>query len=240
MTGLESTAASLAEVFRKADALQVPLDQRLAFCSGEQRKLLPGLESASDDLVVQIDKRRAGAVAPAVGDKLPEFQLADSEGRQVSLGSYLERGPLVVSFNRGPWCNYCGLELQALARAYPFITAAGGDVVSIVPELQSQARALQAKHELPFGVLIDRDLLYAVSLGLVFWVGAKIKDVFGELGVDLSQFQGNDGWFLPIPATLVVGRDGRVLARFVDPDFRNRMNTEDVLAAVSDAGRSSR
>ncbi len=38
---------------------------------------------------------------------------------------------------------------------------------------------------------------------------------------------------LPIPATLVVGGgDGRVRARFVDPDFRHRMRMEDILQAV--------
>jgi peroxiredoxin len=39
---------------------------------------------------------------------------------------------------------------------------------------------------------------------------------------------------LPIPATLVVGRDGRVKARFVDPDFRHRLRMEDILRAVKD------
>jgi hypothetical protein len=68
-------------------------------------------------------------------------------------------------------------------------------------------------------VLTDMDLGYALSLGLVFWVGQKIMDMYRGFGIDLAQFQGNGGWFLPIPATLVVGRDGRVKARFVDPDF---------------------
>jgi hypothetical protein len=40
---------------------------------------------------------------------------------------------------------------------------------------------------------------------------------------------------LPIPATLIVGQDGRVKARFVDPDFRHRMATEDILSAVGGA-----
>jgi hypothetical protein len=40
-------------------------------------------------------------------------------------------------------------------------------------------------------------------------------------------------WFLPIPATLVIGRDGLVKARFVDPDFRHRMGIEDFLGATS-------
>jgi peroxiredoxin len=37
---------------------------------------------------------------------------------------------------------------------------------------------------------------------------------------------------VPIPATFVVGKDGRILARYVDPDFRNRMDIEDIIAAL--------
>ncbi len=41
---------------------------------------------------------------------------------------------------------------------------------------------------------------------------------------------------LPIPATFVVGTDGRVAARFVDPDYRRRMAIEDMLDALKSAG----
>ena len=37
---------------------------------------------------------------------------------------------------------------------------------------------------------------------------------------------------VPVPATFVVGRDGRVKARFVDPDYRKRMTIESMLAAL--------
>ena len=37
---------------------------------------------------------------------------------------------------------------------------------------------------------------------------------------------------LPIPATFVVGQDGHIKARFVDPDYRNRMAIEDLIAAL--------
>jgi peroxiredoxin len=37
---------------------------------------------------------------------------------------------------------------------------------------------------------------------------------------------------LPIPATFVLGRDGTILARFVDPDFRKRMEPADILKAL--------
>jgi hypothetical protein len=49
---------------------------------------------------------------------------------------------------------------------------------------------------------------------------------------DLPAYQGNDSWMLPIPATFVVGQDGCVKARFIDPDYRKRMAIEDLLAAL--------
>src|SRR5262245_59727318 len=86
-------------------------------------------------------------------------------------------------------------------------------------------------------VLTDMDLGFALSLGLVFWVCQKVMDMYRGFGIDLAQFQGNGGWFLPIPVTLVVGYDGRVKARFVDPDFRHRMGTEDIVEAVREASQ---
>jgi peroxiredoxin len=199
----------------------------------ESRRLLPDLETTYDQLVKRIAANGADELVPAIGEVLPNFLMTDSKGHLVDLAALLAKGPLVVSFNRGPWCDYCGLELHALARAYPGIVAAGGEVVSVVPETAHYARRLQEVRGLPFTVLTDLDLAYALSLGLVFWVGDKIKEMYGQFGIDLAQFQGNGGWLLPIPATLVVGQDGRVKARFVDPDFRHRMDIEDIFQALA-------
>jgi peroxiredoxin len=40
---------------------------------------------------------------------------------------------------------------------------------------------------------------------------------------------------LPIPATFIVGRDGIVRERFVDPDFRRRAAVEELIAALKAA-----
>jgi peroxiredoxin len=37
---------------------------------------------------------------------------------------------------------------------------------------------------------------------------------------------------LPIPATFVVGRDGYIKARFMDPDYRRPTAIADMLAAL--------
>jgi peroxiredoxin len=237
LTPAKSLEEALQEAFEKADSLKEPLEGRLKFYLGQSRELLPELEATYDQLVQRIAANQADKYVPAVGEMLPDFSMTDSEGNLVDLASLIAKGPLAISFNRGHWCDYCGLELHALARAYPNIVAAGGDAVSIVPETAHYARNLQKVREVPFRVLTDLDLGYALSLGLVFWLGEKLKEMYRGFGIDLARFQGNGGWFLPIPATLVVGRDGRVKVRFVDPDFRHRMNMEDVMRAVrEDAG----
>jgi peroxiredoxin len=52
-------------------------------------------------------------------------------------------------------------------------------------------------------------------------------------GRDVPKYQGNESWVVPVPTTFVVGKDGRVKARFVDPDYRKRMAIEDLLDALS-------
>jgi peroxiredoxin len=72
---------------------------------------------------------------------------------------------------------------------------------------------------------------YALSLNLAIWLGAEMQKMMAGRQ-DLPAFQGNSSWMLPIPATFVVGRDGIIRARFVDPDYRKRMAVDDLLKAL--------
>lgn len=59
----------------------------------------------------------------------------------------------------------------------------------------------------------------------------------GEAGVNLPEYQGNESWMIPIPATFVVDTDGLIKARHVDPDYRKRMAIEDMIAALQSSHR---
>jgi peroxiredoxin len=59
-----------------------------------------------------------------------------------------------------------------------------------------------------------------------------MREFMSDAGLDLAEYQGNESWMVPVPATFVVGRDGRLKARFVDPDYRKRMTIENMLAAL--------
>ena len=89
----------------------------------------------------------------------------------------------------------------------------------------------RSQSNVPFPILTDMDNGYALSLNLTIWVGAEMQKMM-EGRQDLPAFQGNSSWMLPIPATFVVGRDGRIKARFLDPDYRKRMTIADMLTAL--------
>jgi peroxiredoxin len=159
--------------------------------------------------------------------------LPDEAERLVTLNSLISLGPLVVMFYRGHWCPYCRLNVSAVIKAQDCIAALGGQIVAIMPETQKYTRQFKSDSAAPFPVLTDLDNGYALSLNLAIWVGAEIQRLLSYL--DISHFQGGNDWMLPIPATFVVGREGLVKARFVDPDFRNRMEIDDLVAAVRSA-----
>lgn len=228
-------ARELSEVWEAADRLEAPLNERLAFYAEAARKLRPELAAAMDRFVDGLKQANAGSDALKIGDEMPSFLLPDQEGRFVSLSTLLETGPLVVSFNRGHWCPYCRLELSALAQAEPMLFAAGARIVSIVPEKAEHSEKLHQILNLPFSVLTDIDLEYTRQMGLSIGVNEQVKALYLESGIDLPWFQGTQGWYLPIPATVVVGQAGIIRASYVDPDFKRRMPVSDISDSVADS-----
>ena len=105
-------------------------------------------------------------------------------------------------------------------------------MVAIIPDREQFAAEMRSDARATFPILSDLDNGYAMSLNLAIWVGSEMEDYIRARGHELPRFQGNDSWMLPIPATFVVSRDGRVAARFVDPDYRKRAAIEDLIDAV--------
>jgi peroxiredoxin len=48
----------------------------------------------------------------------------------------------------------------------------------------------------------------------------------------LPGINGDESWELPVPATYVIDRDRRVALAFIDIDYRNRLDPEDILAVL--------
>jgi peroxiredoxin len=219
------------DAFRRVRDLDAALQEQLRSVADTVRKERPTFAAAVDRLVVRLRQYGAGQSAPRIGEPLPSFILPDETAQMLSLDELLNRGPVSVTFHRGHWCPYCRININALAEAHKELSAAGGQIVAIMPDRQKFIAELKSQSNVPFPILTDTDNGYALSLNLAIWVGAEIQKMMAGRR-DLPAFQGNHSWMLPIPATFVVGRDGLIKARFIDPDYRNRMMVSDMLAAM--------
>jgi len=215
--------------------MDAPLNERLAAYAERLRELSFPFTEAYDDLVGRLLAGEIGTAAPMPGEPMPSFILPAQSGALVSLEELLAKGPVVISFNRGHWCPFCRIELKTIAAHHSEIAAHGAVAVSIMPDRQTFVGELRSETWDMLPILTDIDNGYALSLGLVMWLGERVKELMRGRGYHLETFQGNDGWFVPLPATFVVGGDGLVIARFVDPDFRRRMELDDILAALGRA-----
>jgi peroxiredoxin len=222
---------NLDDAFKRVRDLDVSLREQLNTFAETVRRSRPEFAVAVDRLVNRLHQYGAGESAPQIGQPMPPFLLPDEAARMVSLTELLNRGPVAVTFQRGHWCPYCRININALVQAYKELTACAGQIVAIMPDRQEFAAELKLQSNVPFPILTDTDNGYALSLNLAIWVGTEMQKMM-EDRLDLPTFQGNSSWILPIPATFVVGRDGLIKARFIDPDCRKRMTIADMIAAM--------
>ena len=221
-------AATLDEICQ----LDAPLWRRLELFVEKQREWKTPFLPAGERLVDRLKSGDFGHSAPQVGETMPGFELPDQSGRMRNLDELVSGGPLVMSLNRGHWCPFCRIELAALADAHRDFDALGAKIVSIMPDRQQFVGRLPADIRRRLTILSDIDNGFALSLDLAVWLGDEIRELMRDQGLDLGEVHGNESWCVPVPATFVLDGSARVVARRIEPDFRERMSIEEIGSAL--------
>ena len=93
----------------------------------------------------------------AVGARAPEFTLPDQDGRDTSLTSLLNLGPLVLFFYPADFTPGCTREVCMVRDLHAEVVKHGLNVAGISPQGAQSHRSFRAKHSLPFTLLSDPD-----------------------------------------------------------------------------------
>ncbi len=208
------------------------LNEKLTAWWEGTRERAPEVYAAYTQFVRELEAADVARASLKRGERMPEFVLPNAEGRLVSSRELLGRGALVLSFFRGGWCPYCRMELEALQEIFPDVARRGAALVAITPDTAADFIADKRANGVGFEVLSDVDNGVALLFGLAFRVPDYIRDLWLKLGIDLGARHGNDSgtWLLPVPATYIVDRRGRVRHAHVDPDFRRRLEPAEILS----------
>ena len=157
-----------------------------------------------------------------VGNKAPDFKLLSSRNDGILFDSRRLRkhGPLIITFYHGPESPICNLALAAMQKYKTRFEAKGATIVAIAPPSKI-SKTNQASFT-SFPLLIDVDNKVAKSFG----IANLIEGLFRTQAVNEKQV-------LPLAATFVVNRSGRIVYSFVDEDhLTQRAEPLSILKAI--------
>jgi peroxiredoxin len=173
-------------------------------------------------------QHRAENILP-VGAKVPEFQLQDHEGKNISSSDLLAAGRLVLCFIRGRWCPFCVAQMEAMNLILPDIERAGATLAAVSPQTVQQSFFMRDQHKLRFPLLSDAGNNLARQFALAYRVPDEQQAVYQRAFVNLAFVNGDKSWELPIPATYIIDREGNVLYASANEDYAKRPEPEDIV-----------
>lgn len=159
------------------------------------------------------------AAVPKVGDKAPDFTLAQVDGQKLTLSAELKSGPVVLVVGRG-WvgyqCPFCNRQFGDFLKAASDIQSASARVVWVYPgpaeEVRKRAEEFAAGKPFPANFRFVLDPNYALTLSYGLRWDAPQETAY--------------------PATFVIDRSGIVRYAMVSKSHGGRASAADVIAEL--------
>ena len=163
--------------------------------------------------MIGISCRNKAIAMLKVGTRAPEFTLPDHAGRDMSLSTLLNRGPVILYFYPADFTFGCTRQACSIRDLYIEVLRVGLTVVGVSPQKPARHTQFREHYKLPFTLLSDQDKSIIRMYG-----------VDGPLGFGVRR-----ATFLIDPARLI---RGAMLA-----DFRISQHTDFILRALAMTAR---
>jgi len=170
------------------------------------------------------------AMGLEIGNKVKDFIGTDQNGNKIQLTELLKKGKVVIVFYRGQWCPICIPHVRKLQNGLEKIQEKGASIVLISPENQENIQKTILKTNVTIPVLYDKNYEIMKSFNVDFTPGKTLKFVYNTvLRADLQNVQSDDSQTLPVPATYIIGMNGKVLWRHFNRDYKKRSKIKNIL-----------
>ena len=185
-------------------------------------------------------KARAVGVAPKptaiqpvlIGSKVPTLVLFTPDNKQANLSSLLARKPTVLVVYKGSWCVYCQKQLADLQKIEPDLLALGYQIIAVSPDSPAEIKKTLQCRALNYQLLSDESHQLIKALGIAYYVDSETRRELETFGVNLAAFSKQPEWVLPVPAVFLVDTSSGIRWEYVNPDYRERVPPEVLLAAA--------
>lgn len=196
----------------------------------------PNLKNLTDDDKKRyydeygIDYKRGMPGGLKVGETAPIFKAKDNKGNELFLPELYKDKPVVLVFYRGAWCPVCNKHLLALQDSAKYFKQAGATLIAIAPETNEGVAETVEKTKADYSVIADPNGHIMNAYKLDFYVTNEYQQMINEkLSADIATYNGTEEARLPVPATYIIGTDGKIKYVYFHPDYKQRPTVKEVL-----------
>ena len=175
----------------------------------------------------------AAAVPLKVGSVAPDAVLRTVDGKTRHLKGILRAKPTVLIFYRGGWCPFCNRQLADIQTVEGKLQALGFQLIAISPDKPEELVKTKTAHDLTYQLFSDSKAEALRSYGVAFRVDdATFTKYRDQYHLDLERSSGETHHILPVPSVFIVDRKGKIVFVHSNPDYKVRMDGNELLAAA--------
>jgi len=169
-------------------------------------------------------------------DIIPDIRLTDMrcnvETFEKLIGKYKY---LILTFSRGNWSPFSNLGFKFLQDYKKKFNKHSATLASVVPQTPDRMHDTVETSGIKFTILTDLKMELAKKFGLVYTLDPSLWSGYRKLGLDYQYCNENGNYELPIPATYIIDRDQRIVQKYVELNYVNRINPEKIIKFLTKA-----
>ena len=168
-----------------------------------------------------------------VGETAPQILGVDQNGKEINSSEILKDHMILVVFYRGNWCPHCKKHLKSLQEHLKEFTKKGVYVMVISPETIEKTKETQKKLKTSFSIIHDKDNKIMNDYKVAFEVNEEnVPNYFNLITKKIAAYNVENNNVLPVPATYLIGQDGKIIYVQYDPDYKNRSDFNEILKTL--------
>ena len=165
-----------------------------------------------------------------INSKAPDFKANDQYGKEIRLKEILKDSLVVLIFYRGEWCPYCNRYLKKLEDSLQLIKEKGARLIAVSPEKPENIRKTIEKTKATYPILYDKDMKIMKAYDVAFELDEKTVSRYKNADIDLADANGQKNKvILPVPAIYIIRKEGTIVYRFFEPDYKKRVSVQEIL-----------
>lgn len=165
-----------------------------------------------------------------INSKAPDFKADDQNGKTVRLKDILKDSLVVLVFYRGQWCPYCNKHLKKLEDSLQLIKDRGAKLIAVTPEKPENILKTIGKTGAGYSVLYDKDMKIIKAYEVAYEVDERTVTRYRNADIDLlAANDQKDKAYLPVPAVYIISKEGTIVYRYFEPDYKKRASVQEIL-----------